>query len=45
MIKNKAELVMDVINRKNTTYLPSQITFANLEKDGMCKLYWYKNGR
>ena len=39
MIKNKAELVMDVINRKNTTYLPSQITFANLEKKMECANY------
>jgi uroporphyrinogen decarboxylase len=31
-MKRKPELVVDVITKKNTTYLPSQITFSSLAK-------------
>ncbi|NCA98572.1 MAG: hypothetical protein EOM70_04250 [Clostridia bacterium] len=36
MEKNKGQLVLDVIARKNTSYLPSVINFANLAKKMEC---------
>lgn len=39
MAKNKAQLTLDVITRKNTTYLPSICNFANLKKKMECAAY------
>lgn len=36
MKKNKGQLVLDVISRKNTIYLPSVVNFANLTKKMEC---------
>lgn len=37
--KSKMQLTLDVINRKNTTYLPSVVKFANLAKKMECANY------
>lgn len=39
MNENKEQLTLDVINRKNTSYLPSEINFANIRKKMECAAY------
>ena len=36
---NREQLVLDVISRKNTTYLPNIVNFANLKKKMECAAY------
>ena len=39
MSQNREQLVLDVIKRKNTNYLPSVVNFANLRKKMECAAY------
>ena len=36
---NREQLVLDVINRKNTNYVPSVVNFANAKKKMECAAY------